>query len=419
METKTICDLLEKNQEILYNLLSSLVKINSEGTTTGGNEEECARYIQRLCEEMGLETDLFSPLELEGFKEHHDYIPGRGLENRFNVVAKWKGESDTDELMLMAHTDTVEIGDLANWEFEPLSGEVKDGKVFGRGACDDKYGIATVLFIIKILKEQGFKPKKNLLFAAYSDEEHGGSHGALSVVLKYPCNCIVNMDGKEGQIWNCCSGGGEVKYLYHTMETVDSAKTTALAIPIIIDTLDSFAKKRHDELDANRFYKGTVIPGTSMRYMGIKAGDNGNDLGIGEVHFQFYTVKAKEEIYKEFEELHKILCERLLPLRIVGDGFKPHTRFFHHVYCEPDTENIKTMIEASKETTGKEPMVCGSCLSDLSVILKYGSGQAFGFGSGREFSKKGGAHQPNEFIECNKLLNYAKTIANYVVKVLG
>ena len=321
--------------------------------------------------------------------------------------------------MLMAHTDTVVIGDLSKWEFEPLCGEIKDGKVFGRGACDDKYAIATVLFIIKLLKEQGFKPKANLLFAAYSDEECGGSHGALSAVLKYPCNRIVNMDGKEGQIWHCCSGGGEVKYVYHTKETVDSAKTTALAIPVIINTLDSFAEKRRDELEANRFYSGTIIPGTSMRYMGARAGDKGMDLGIGEVHFQFYTVKTKEEIYDEFAEIEKILSEKLAPLGIIGDGFEPYTRFFHHVFCEPDTEDIKTMLAASRETTGKEPMVCGSCLSDLSVILKYGSNRAFGFGAGREFSKKGGAHQPNEFMECDKLLDYAKTIATYVVKILG
>ncbi len=419
MQANEIRDLIENRQDELYELLGSLVKINSEGTTVGGNEEECARYIQSLCNDLGLETDLFSPLELENFKEHPDYVPGRGLENRYNMVAKWKGETDANELMLMAHTDTVVIGDLKNWEFEPLCGEVKDGKVFGRGACDDKYALATALFIIKLLKEQGFKPRANLLFAAYSDEECGGSHGALSAVLKYPSNRIVNMDGKAGQIWHCCSGGGEIKYVYHTKETVDSAKTTALAIPVVIDVLNSFEKKRYEELEANRFYSGTIIPGTSMRYMGIKAGDNAMDLNVGEVHFQFYTVRTKEEIYEELAELDKILKERLEPLGIIGDGFKPHTRFFHHVFCEPDTTEIKDMLEASMEATGKAPIVCGSCLSDLSVILKYGSKCAFGFGAGREFSQKGGAHQPNEFMECDKLLDYAKIIATYVVKVLG
>lgn len=62
---------------------------------------------------------------------------------------------------------------------------------------------------------------------------------------------------------------------------------------------------------------------------------------------------------------------------------------------------------------------CGSCLSDLSVISKYGSSLAFGYGIGRDFSEIGGAHQPNEFIELDKLVDFTKTVANYILKVLG
>jgi len=76
-------------------------------------------------------------------------------------------------------------------------------------------------------------------------------------------------------------------------------------------------------------------------------------------------------------------------------------------------------LEVARETTGKEPLVCGSCLSDLSVISKYGSSRAFGFGAGRDFSKPGGAHQPDEYIECDKLVEYTKTIAAYILKILG
>ena len=102
--------------------------------------------------------------------------------------------------MLMAHLDTVEIGDRANWTVDPFGGEIIDGKIYGRGACDDKYGIAASLFLIKVLQSLGFTPKKNLLFTAYCDEEHGGSHGALAAVLRYPTSRIVNLDGREDQI---------------------------------------------------------------------------------------------------------------------------------------------------------------------------------------------------------------------------
>ena len=388
MVTKDILNLIDERKDELFQLLSSLVKINSENFQTHGNEEEIARHIHKLCQEFGLESELYSPLSIEGFENHPDYLPGKGLENRYNVSAVWKGAEDINELMLMGHSDTVQTGDPANWDLDPFSGEIKDGKIYGRGSVDDKYALATVLFLIKLLKEQGFEPKRNLVFSAYCDEEYGGSHGAMAAAMKYPCNRIVNMDGRENQIWHCGSGGGEFKYIYHTAEPADSAKAAAVAIPVVLDVMDRFAKNRCEELEANRFYAGTMIPKTSLRYMGIHAGNNGQDLGVGEAHFVYYTDKTKDEIYAELAELEKELETRLAPLGIIGDGFKPATRFFHYVFCEPDSESIKDMVAASKEAIGVEPIVCGSCLSDLSVISKYGNSSAFAYGCGRDFSKR-------------------------------
>jgi len=419
MKVEEICQLVDARKDELFDLLCRLIRIDSESFATSGNEEACAQYINELCRELGLDSEIYSPLDLEGFTEHPDYYPGRNLENRYNVTASWKGKEDRNELMLMAHIDTVEIGNPSNWSFEPLAGEIREGKILGRGACDDKYALATVLFLIKLLKEEGFLPKANLVFSAYCDEEYGGSHGALASVLRYPCPRIVSMDGRENQIWHCGSGGGEVKYLFHTRDMVDSAKLTASAIPIVMDVVEKFAENRRKELEENRFYADTIIPETSLRYMGIRAGNNGMDLGNGEVYFVYYTDKTKEQIFAELATLERELADRLDPLGIVGEGFKPQTRFFHYVFCEPDSADIKNMLAASREVTGKEPIVCGSCLSDLSVISKYGSNQAYGFGAGRDFSEPGGAHQPNEYIECDKLLEYTKVIGAYILNVLG
>ena len=419
MDIKSICSIIEQRQDELFELLSSLIKINSESFGSYGNEEECARYIKSLCDGLGLETDMYSPLDLPGFADNEDYFPGRGLENRYNVVARYRGEENVDELMLMAHSDTVMIGDRANWSFDPLSGRIADGKIYGRGAGDDKYAIATVLFIMKLLREYGYVPNKNIVFAAYSDEEYGGSHGAMAAVMKYPTNRIVSMDGREGQIWNCGSGGGELKYHFHSAGVVDSAKSVALALPVVIDVINEFAEARFTELDNNRFYHGSAIPTTSLRYMGVRAGNNGMDLDRGEVYFVFYTDKTKEEIYRELDVIDAKIKERLLPLGMIGDGFSAPTRFFHYVFCEQDSEDVLLMREASREATGDDLDVVGSCLSDLSVISYHGNSRAFGFGAGRDFSMVGGAHQPNEFIECDKLVNYAKTIATYIIKVLG
>ena len=419
MNINQICGLIDERKDELFSLLSNLIKINSESYFSTGNERYVAEYVLGFCKELGLEAEMYSPLDIEGFTEHPDYMQGRGLEKRYNVTVRMRGENDKDALMLMGHIDTVEIGDESNWSFPALCGEICDGKIFGRGACDDKYAVATALFILKLLKENGVKLKSNLLFSAYCDEEYGGSHGALASALRYPSDRIVNMDGRKHEIWNCASGGQEAKFFFHTKNTVDSAKYVAMAIPTVLEVMNEFANRRKSELEENRFYRNTRIPNTALRYMGVRAGNSGMDLGVGEIHFTYYTVKTENEIYEEFSELEKLMNERLEPFGVVGDGFRPYTRFFHYVHCEPDCEPILELLEAAKEAGTTVPKVCGSCLSDLSVIAKYGSPCAFAFGAGRDFSLPGGAHQPDEYIGCDELLEYAKTIAAYVIKSIG
>ncbi len=418
MKIERICRLIDEKKTELFELLGSFVRINSENFMTRGNEKELAEYIHKLCLDLGLECELYSPLDVPGFKDHPDYVDGHNLENRLNVTARFRGTEDKDGLMLMGHSDTMPIGDIDQWSFDPFSGEVRDGCIWGRGACDDKYALATALFIIKLLKEEGFVPKKNLLFSAYCDEENGGSHGALASVLKYPCERIVNMDGRDS-IWNCASGGQEAKFFFHAKGTVDSALLAARGISVVLEEMESFAKSRKAELEVNPYYTGTIIPSTSLRYMGVKAGNAGMNLDRGEVHFTYYTDKTKEEIFREFAELEERIAKRFEPLELVVDGFVSHTRFFHYTHIAPDDQAILDFVASAKEATGNEPEVCGSCLSDLSVIGKYGGGAAFAYGAGRDFSLSGGAHQPDEFIECDELVKYTKNIAAYVLKTLG
>ena len=92
---------------------------------------------------------------------------------------------------------------------------------------------------------------------------------------------------------------------------------------------------------------------------------------------------------------------------------------FVRTLSESDSEDILLMQAAAQEAIGWAPQVRGSCLSDLSVISKYGSDRAFAMGCGRDFSQPGGAHQPNEFIECDALVDFTKTVGAYILKKLG
>ena len=99
MDTKRLYALIEERKDELFSLLSSMVKINSENFGSGGNEAEMAEYVLALTKELGLESEIYSPLDLPGFTEHPDYMEGHALENRPNVTARWRGTEDIDELL--------------------------------------------------------------------------------------------------------------------------------------------------------------------------------------------------------------------------------------------------------------------------------------------------------------------------------
>ncbi len=135
-------NIIESRKEELFQLLSALIKIDSQSNGKDGNEKEIAFFIGDYLREMGIEPDIYTPLEVEGMKDHPDLWAEHNLEERYNVSAVIPGRDRGRRLMLAAHSDTVAVGNRENWSVDPFGGEIKDGKIWGRGACDDKDGIA-------------------------------------------------------------------------------------------------------------------------------------------------------------------------------------------------------------------------------------------------------------------------------------
>ena len=162
-----------------------------------------------------------------------------------------------------------------------------------------------------------------------------------------------------------------------------------------------------------------IIPSETVATSEFIRFSNGNDLNIGEVRFSIYTDKTKEEIDGEYAELETILEKRLQPLGLISEGFRYTTRFFPYTFVEPDCPSILALQKAAMETSGRELQVCGSCLSDTALLVKYNPGEVLAFGCGRDFSCYGGAHQPDEFVECDALVELTKILGAYILDTLG
>ena len=318
--------------------------------------------------------------------------------------------------MFAAHVDTVKIGELSEWEFSPLSGEIKNGNIYGRGACDDKYGIAIMMFLIKKLKELNIKLDYDLIFSAFCDEEYGGSNGALAACLKYPCDDCLVLDCREYELWDSGCGGGEFRFSVSSKESVDNCTNVLCGINLLLDKLKPFEQRRKDELEAISSFTGSVVAKRPMRVMNLSVGNKGGvNMDKGEFVITLYTSKTESEINSEISEIFLSLKDDFDKLGLNQPVCERITRFFHYVESNGETQITKLISELGKENNVHFNR-CGACLSDLPMFKIYGSNRAVALGMGAHFSRKGGSHQANEYIECSKLVDLAKIVAGFIAE---
>ncbi|WHY78308.1 M20 family peptidase [Neobacillus sp. WH10] len=130
------------------------------------------------------EFDKFITFLQESYPTVHKQLEFEKI-NDYALLYKWKGSnSSKNPVGLTSHYDVVPVlkGTEANWEQNPFSGTVADGKIWGRGTLDDKIGVIGILQAVQYLLNEGFKPERDMYFMFGFDEEIGGDEGANKIV---------------------------------------------------------------------------------------------------------------------------------------------------------------------------------------------------------------------------------------------
>jgi acetylornithine deacetylase/succinyl-diaminopimelate desuccinylase-like protein len=157
-------------EDEVVDLCRDLIRIDSTnaGDNAGPGERAAAEYVAEKLAEVGLEPQI---LESD-----------RG---RANVIARIAGEdSSRDALLLHGHLDVVPFNP-GDWTHHPLSGEIADGCVWGRGAVDMKNMDAMMLAVVRQRLSEGRRPPRDVVLAFTADEEAGGTYGAQWLADKH------------------------------------------------------------------------------------------------------------------------------------------------------------------------------------------------------------------------------------------
>jgi acetylornithine deacetylase/succinyl-diaminopimelate desuccinylase-like protein len=204
-------------------------------TNPPGNEAPAARF-------------LGSVLEAEGIAcEYIETAP-----NREAVVARLPGDGSFRPLMLCNHTDVVPVEE-EYWDVPPFAGLVNEGRVYGRGAVDMKGCGIMHLMTMLMLRRQGVRLRRDVVFLAVPDEEAGSEYGMAWLCEHRPDVVDVEYELSEG-------GGGSNDFLGQDtrMFTVATNEKQLCWLRLTAIGTPGHGSRPHDDNSAVRLARAVV-----------------------------------------------------------------------------------------------------------------------------------------------------------------
>lgn len=153
---KAVLAAIDKDEVIAFH--RGLVRIPS--VNPPGDCRDAIAYVEKPLREAGFDIEIVQDL---------DTMP--------NLLASY-GPSGGKTLLVNAHVDVVPTGERTAWKHDPFGAEIEDGRVYGRGAGDDKASVTAQVMAALALQRSGLPLAGRLIVNEVSDEEVGGLHGA-------------------------------------------------------------------------------------------------------------------------------------------------------------------------------------------------------------------------------------------------
>ena len=185
------------DEDFAWRLAQDLVKIDS--SDPGAYEGEIEHFIKRLVEQRLAQFDCpaLDAVQIEEL----EVLPGRR-----NLMVTVPGLSDEPRLVYICHMDTVTLGDGWDADTPPLGAIVRDDKLYGRGACDMKGGlacaIAALVHTLERVAADGALPRRGFSLICSVDEEDfmRGSEAAINAGWIGSREWVLDTEPTDGQI---------------------------------------------------------------------------------------------------------------------------------------------------------------------------------------------------------------------------
>lgn len=226
----------DRDAQEAVDLLRELIRFDTINPPQPGsgklNADETAllRHVKSVLAADGIEARIY------------ESAPGRG-----NLVARVQGTGAKKPLLLMAHVDVVNV-DRSQWEVDPLSGTVKDGFVWGRGALDDKDDAAIFVQVLRVLAREKAALSRDVIVMLNADEESSAKYGAKWMLDvhwdKIECEFILSEGGSAllGESDVLQYGFETAEKVYHDFRLFIPGESGHSSVPVLHNAIYDAAR---------------------------------------------------------------------------------------------------------------------------------------------------------------------------------
>ena len=190
------------------------------------------------------DTDAAAEIVIDWLPRHREIAIQRlpSMPPVVNLIARLEGGLPGPRLILNGHLDTYPIGTRANWSVEPLSGDIRDGRLFGRGSADMKGGIAVHVLMMELFSRHWLPFPGELVLALAGDEESMGELGTQHLIDTAPLvrgDAVLVADvgspnvlrcGEKGMIWLDLDAKGRAAHGAHVHRGENAIESLVAAI---------------------------------------------------------------------------------------------------------------------------------------------------------------------------------------------
>lgn len=350
---------------------------------------------------------------------------------RVNVMGRFPGATQQPVLHFNGHFDVVPAGD--GWTVDPFGGEIRDGKVYGRGTCDQKAGIAASIFAIEAIRRAGVTLHGTIEQSATVDEESGGFAGVATlarrgyiaqgrttyVIITEPSNVDRICIGHRGVYWFKVTQHGRIGHgsmpqlgvsAIDHLGDVLHALTHELK-PRLAERVTQMPVEppgsRHASLNINAIFGGQPEHTVQTPCVADRAGL------IGDRRFLPEEEPFDANVKPELVELLDTVNARIPGARYTLEDLM----IVHPVQTDTGSPLIAAVRDSIHEVLGvTPPLMASPGTYDHKHVYRIGNvADCIAYGPGILDL----AHQPDEYVEVEHLIQSAKVMAFAAMRLLG